>query len=168
MTGVVLFAFVLVGVLGVAWAVSAEYQDAPETNYSVSGEQITADVGNATTVDAPDFALRFRDNETVRDSDGTVLTEGSDYEWNTSIGAIQWLSSPEYADGETMSVDYAFVGKTPEARQLRNVLAVPIEVILPAGILVVAAMALAGLGAGVYALFGGRSRRRGGLDFSRR
>jgi hypothetical protein len=167
-TGAVLFAFVLVGVLGIAWAVSAEYQNAPETNYTVTGEEVIADVGNTSTVDAPDYALRFWDNETVYDSDGNVLVEGSDYEWNATTGTITWLSSTTYSDGETMTVDYAFVGKTEQARTLRTVLSVPVEIVLPAGVLVVVAMAVAGLGAGVYALFGGRSQRRGGLDFSRR
>lgn len=165
--GLLLFAIALVGVLGIVWATGAAYADSPETNYSVDGETHTADVGNITPVNAPSYALRFLDNETINDSNGITLNEGDDYEWNTTNGSIRWLSSGNYADGETMTVDYTFVGKTPEARTMRSVLTVPVEIVLPSGILVIAAMTVAGLAAGIYRLFGGRSRR-GSFSFARR
>jgi|GEM_PF-2702825 len=168
-TGLLLFAIVLVAGLGVTWAVGAEYQDAPEANYTAS-ETHVADVGNESTVNAPNYTLGFWDNETIVDSQGNTLTEGTDYEWNTSTGTITWLSSPDVDDGETMTVDYAYWAKTQQARTLRALFQVPIGVIIPLSVLIIAGMAVAGLAAGVYALFGGRGggRRSNSLNFSRR
>lgn len=167
-TGVLLFAVVLVGVLGIAWAVGAQYADAPEADYTVDGETVVADVGNETAVDAPDYTQRFYDNETITNSSGATLSEGTDYDWNTSTGAITWYDTSSVDDGEQMQVDYAYSAKTEQARTARQVLSVPIEIILPAGVLIVLAMSVAGLAAGVYALFAGRSSGRGSTSFTRR
>lgn len=167
-TGVLLFAVVLVAVMGIAWAVGAQYESAPETTYTVTGETVVADTGNWTAVDAPDYAQSFYDNETVRDPDDATIQEGTDYEWNTSTGEIYWYNTSSVSDGDQMSVDYAYSAKSEQARTARKILAVPIEIILPAGVLIVLAMATAGLAAGVYALFSGRSSGRGSPDFTRR
>ncbi|MFW5905408.1 MAG: hypothetical protein ACOCUO_01010 [archaeon] len=150
-TGVFLFAVVLVGVLGIAWAVSAQYDQAPETTTNVTDEDIVADTGNWTGVDAPDYALSF-DDETITNSSGTQLDEGSDYDWNSSTGEIHWYNTSAVSDGETMQIDYSYSAKTEQARSVQTILAVPINLILPAGILIVVAMAVAGLAAGSYSL----------------
>ena len=167
-TGVLLFAVVLVGVLGIAWAVGAQYQAAPETTHNVTDETVVADVGNWTAVDAPSYAQSFDDNETITNASGTQLTEGSDYEWNASAGEIYWYDTSSVADGEEMLVDYAYSAKTEEARTARRVLSVPIEIILPAGVLIVLAMAIAGLVTGAYALFADLGSGRGSTTFTRR
>lgn len=167
-SGLLLFAIVLVGVLGIAWAVGAQYEATPETTETVGDETVVADVGNSTAVDAPDYARSFEDNETIINSSGTTLQEGSDYDWDTSTGEIHWIDSSSVSDGEEMSVDYAYSAKTEEARTAQRILAIPIEIILPAGVLIIAAMAIAGLVAGVYALFSDSSRGSGSLDLNRR
>lgn len=167
-SGVLLFAIVLVAVLGIAWAVGAQYEATPETTETVNAEAVVADVGNWTAVDAPDYARSFEDNETITNSSGTTLQEGSDYEWNTSTGEIYWYNTDRVDDGEEMSVDYAYSAKTEKARTAKKILAIPVEIILPAGVIIIVAMSVAGLAAGVYALFAGRSSGRGSLDFTRR
>lgn len=166
-TGVLLFAVVLVGVMGIAWAVGAQYESAPETTTNVTDESIVADVGNWTALDAPDYAQDHYD-ETITNSSGATLTNGTDYDWNASTGEIYWYDTSSVDDGETMQVDYTYSAKTEQARTARKVLAIPIEIILPAGVLIVLAMAVAGLAAGVYALFSGRGSGRGSTNFTRR
>lgn len=65
-----------------------------------------------------------------------------------------------------MNADYAYRAKTERARTARRVLSVPIEIILPAGVLIALAMSIAGLAAGTYWLFGGREQA--GPTLSRR
>jgi len=160
-TGVLLFAVILVAVLGIAWAVGAQYQQAPETTTNVTDEDVVADVGNWTAVDAPEHARSFGDDEVITNSSGTQLDEGSDYDWNASTGEIYWYDTSSVSDGETMQADYSYTSKTEEARTARQVLSVPIEIILPAGVLIVVAMAVAGLVAGAYTLLT-NSRSSGG------
>jgi len=166
-TGLFLFAIVLVGVLGIAWAVGAQYEDAPEQTEIITGETVIADVGNVTSVDAPDYARSFEDNETINNSAGTTLQDGSDYEWDPATGEIYWYDTASVDDGEEMTVDYAYSAKTEQARTAKSILSISLEIILPAGILVIAAMSVAGLAAGIYSLFvpkvGG-----GSLNFNRR
>lgn len=166
-TGVLLFAVVLVGVLGIAWAVGAQYQAAPEQTYTAN-ESVAASVGNWTAV-GPSYAQSFYDNETITNSSGTQLQEGTDYDWNTSTGAVRWYDTSSVSDGEQMQIDYAYSAKTEQARTARKILSVPINIILPAGVLIILAMSIAGLAAGVYALFAGRSSSgRGSTSFTRR
>jgi hypothetical protein len=168
-TGLLLFAIVLVGALGIAWAVGAQYQAAPETTEAVANEAATADVGNLTAVDAPDYAQKFEDNETITNSTGATLQEGSDYDWNASTGEIRWYNTESVDDGESMSVDYTYTAKTEEARTARTILTVPVEIILPVGVLIAVAMSVAGLAVGLLTLFRDRSSSNpGSLDFTRR
>lgn len=167
-TGLLLFAVLLVGVIGVTWAVGAEYQSAPETVESVSNESITADLNNDTAVDSPSYALRYYDNETVRNSTGHQLTEGSDYEWNTSTGEISWYNTSSVDDGEAMEVDYSYDAKTQKARTVKSVFSALFEVILPSSILVIVAMTVIALAAGVLSLFGGLSSDGGSASLNRR
>jgi len=167
-TGVLLFAVILVATLGTAWAVGAQYQQAPETTTNVTDEEVVADVGNWTAVDAPDHAQSFGDDEVITNSTGTQLDEGSDYDWNASTGEIRWYDTSSVSDGETMQADYSYTSKTQEARTVRKVLSVPIEIILPAGVLIVTAMAIAGLVAGAYALLTKSRSSRGSTTLTRR
>jgi len=164
-SGVLLLAVVLAGVMGVAWAVGAQYQDAPETTHSVTDEAATADVGNWTSVDAPDYATSFYDNETITNSSGTQLQEGSDYDWNASTGSIRWYDTASVDDGESMSVDYSYRSKTETARNLKFVLDVPISIVFPISVLIIVAMSVAGLAAGAYRVL---AKADGSTSFNRR
>lgn len=164
-SGALLFAVVLIGVVGIAWAVGAQYEQGPETNSTVLDESVVVDVGNWTAVDAPSYARRFLDDETVRNSSGATLTEGADYEWSTQNGSIYWYSGGSFTDGETGSVDYTYVAPTPEARAMKNIFSVPINVVLPVGVLIVLAFSVAGFAIGIYGVLRklNGSRGRGSL-----
>jgi len=165
-SGLLLFAIFLVGTLGIAWAVGAQYEAAPETTQTVTNETIVVDSSNGTTIDVPDHARVIHDNETITNSSGTTLAEGTDYEWHAATGTIDWRNTSAVTNGKPMHVDYAYTVKTEQARTARRLLAVPIDVILPAGVLVVAAMTIVGLAAGVYALVAGS--RTSATDLTRR
>lgn len=157
--GLLVFALVLVGVLGIAWAVGAQYSDAPETTETVSNESVTADFSNDTGV-GPDFAISYFDNETITNSNGTTLTEGSDYTWNSSTGTISWINSSSVSDGESMTIDYAYTAKTSESRRFKTILGLLIESVLPVIVLLVAAMTIVALAGAMAAIGRGKSFNR--------
>lgn len=163
--GALVFAVVIAAVLGILWAVGAEYQDAPEADYSQTDEAITADVGNWTPVDAPDDARSFYDDETVTNSSGATLSEGTDYEWNTSTGELYWYDTSSVSDGEQMAVDYNYSAPTQTARNLKTVLDVPLTIVFPIAGLIVVAFTVAGLGVGVYQVL---AKSGGSTAFNRR
>lgn len=152
-SGVLLLALVVIAVVGIAWAVGAQYEQSPETTSTVTGESITVDVGNWTRVDAPAYARHFHDNETVTNASGAPLVEGTDYDWSTN-GSIYWYSGGDFTDGETTTVEYAYSAPVEEARTLKRIFAVPINVVLPAGILILLGFSIAGLAIGVYRVLG--------------
>lgn len=164
--GVLVFAVVLAMIGGITWAAGAEYRDAPEVNNTVTNESVTADPGNTTTVDAPSYALRYQDNETITNSTGTQLQEGTDYEWNTSTGEITWFNTDSVSDGEQMTVDYTYVSKSETSRSIETVISIPIEIVLPWGLLLVTGMAVVGMAVGIGGLSSRSSGR--GSSFNRR
>lgn len=169
-TGLLIFAVVLVAALGIMWAVGAEYDRAPETTTTINNETVIVDEGNWTDV-GPDYALYFYDNETVRDSSGNTMTEGEDYEFNTTNGSVYWYESTLLGnDGEEATITHSYRSKTQEVRQLMTVLSVPIRYVLPVGVLVVLATTVAVLGIGLYLYTGSRlsGGSRGSGSFSRR
>lgn len=168
-SGVLLLAFVVIGVVGVSWAVGAQYQHGPQTTETVASESITVDVGNWTPVNAPTYAQTFYDNETVRNSSGATLVEGTDYKWSTTNGSIYWYSDGDFNDGATASVDYAYSAPTEESRTMKTIFTVPINVVLPSGVLIVLAFSIAGLAVGIYQVLDnlGGSRSRGSLSSRR-
>jgi hypothetical protein len=145
-SGALVVSLLLAATIGFAWAIGAEYDDAPEANHTVTNEQLTADVGNYTRVDAPDHALSFYDNETVTNSSGGTLQEGSDYEWNASDRTIYFYnSSTHVSDGEQVEIDYAYTSKIETARGLKTILGIPIRYVYPFGILVALAVSIGGV-----------------------
>jgi len=144
-SGALVVAVLLASTLGFVWALSAEYDETPTETYETLDEQLTADAGNWTATDSPNYTLSWLDNETVRDADGNVLTEGTDYEWSTTNGSVYIYSgSTEVADGEQISVDYYYRAKIPTARNLRALFSVGAELVLPFSILIAVAVAIAG------------------------
>lgn len=167
-TGIVVFAVVLVAALGIMWAVGAEYDRAPEQAETVNDEPIVVDKGNWTATDHPDYALSFYDNETVRNSSGSQLSEGTDYEWNTTNGSVYWYeSSTDVTDGEEASITYSYAAKRPGTRRVMSVVSIPVRYVLPFSLLVLLAMTMAGLGIGLYR-FTDRSFSGRGSNFRRR
>jgi hypothetical protein len=95
--------------------------------YSESGvvrtasEDITlSDAG--TYVDNTD-AFGYGDNETVVHN-GSALSEGTDYRWNSSTGELTRLSGSSAPDGATVSIDYSYEEPSQTTRSIQQTLSV--------------------------------------------
>lgn len=154
-SGAFIIAVLLVGIIGVTWAAGSAYENTAEATHTVNDETLTADTSNWQRVDAPDYALSWYDNETVVNSDGTTLTEGTDYDWNTSTGKILFYDTADVNDGESVTIDYAFTAKIRDARAARDVIGTGIRLALPAGILIALAVSLGGFAVAIVRYVGG-------------
>jgi len=73
---------------------------------SVSGENVTADHGNWSSLSGWDVQSG---TVVVEDQSGTTTySEGSDYEINLTEGELKALSSGTISDGETLNVSYDY------------------------------------------------------------
>jgi hypothetical protein len=120
-----------------------EGSQANARDFQVSSESLTVDYENTSTVTASDRAIRFFDNETVRNSSGTVLSEGDDYRWNTSSGSIEWINSTDTTEGANATIAYGFTGWSETTGALRQTTS-DYTALLPYAILVVVAIVAAG------------------------
>ncbi|ELZ95001.1 hypothetical protein C440_07992 [Haloferax mucosum ATCC BAA-1512] len=97
--------FAAILIIGVVAFVGLSVAYAESGVVATTSEDITlSDAG--TYVDERD-AFEYGDNETVVHN-GTTLTEGTDYRWNTSTGELTRLSGSSVPDGSTVTIDYAF------------------------------------------------------------
>jgi hypothetical protein len=143
-TGALLLAIVLVFAIGASWAVGAAYSDTPDATETVTNESLTAQIDTWQQVDSPNYTRSFYDNETVYNSSGAALTEGSDYEWLTSNGSVYFNSSGSVSSGDDVTISYAYTAPPETARQLKSVIKLPIQVLFPFGALIIVALAVAG------------------------
>lgn len=117
------FAAVFALLVVIVLAVGASYSGATHI-VTVDNESLTMSLPDGTsTVEGDDLAVTFLDNETITNDDsGQTLSEGTDYEWDTSNGTITWLDSGKTSDGANASIDYAYNGHTQETEDLAAVL----------------------------------------------
>jgi len=145
-SGAFVIAVLLVMLIGVAWAAGAAYSDVPDKTEQRENVNLTADVGNYSSVPALS-PIRFFDNETFNDSDGNRLNEGTDYRWNQSTGEVKFLEGGSVADNETVSATYAYRTKVQPAQGVNSVVSLLIELALPLSLLIAVAVMLGGLAA---------------------
>lgn len=69
----------------------------------VQNETVTANVGNYTTLDG--YYIQ-ENSETVYNSTGATMSEGTDYELNYDEGSIKALSGGDIADGSEINATY--------------------------------------------------------------
>lgn len=136
------FAAVSVLLIVIALAIGASYSGATHI-VTVENESLTMSVPDGTsTVEGSDLAVDFLDNETIVNEDsGQTLSEGTDYEWDTSNGTVTWLDSGKTSDGANASIDYAYNGHTQETEDLSELLsltnnALGLVLLLMAGLIV--------------------------------
>lgn len=113
-------ALALIVAFGLAGA-SVAFNDAALT-YSVGGEEITQDVGGDVEVPTEGEVVNFYDNETVYNSTGTVLEEGTDYDWDTQNGSVHFYDTESTSDGSIATVDYAYDAVDEDTSALAGVL----------------------------------------------
>ena len=124
---------------------------------SVANEQVNADVGNWTQVDET-YGEHYYENETVQNSSGANLTEGTDYEWSPSNQSVKFYNTASVSDNETMTISYWFDAKPEAARSSIGTIASAFSLGAVAVIVVVAALILNLIGG----FGGGGGGRRGG------
>lgn len=107
----------------------AAYTDSSEP-HTVTNETITVDYSTPQQVDSADIAWSFADDETVYNSDGEELAEGSDYEWNTSTGEVDWQTSNSTTDGEEATITYTYFAPPEDTRKLAGLI-MPVLTALP-------------------------------------
>jgi len=108
----VLAVFVVTLLLGANAAYASPSSTTVET---VSDEEMTVNYTVESSADA-EYARNFLNNETITDSDGNTLSEGTDYDWNTSNGNVTWYDTAETTSGETVTIDYAYNRPTEGTR----------------------------------------------------
>lgn len=79
---------------------NAAFADAAESNQAT--RNITVDQGSNVSVEID--AYEVTDNETVT-SNGTTLSEGSDYNWYPTEQTLEWLTSSNTTNGDDATLD---------------------------------------------------------------
>jgi hypothetical protein len=75
---------------------------------TVTNESVTVDYDNLSYVQYNDSSYDLSDNVTVYDSGDVELAEGTDYNWYSSNGSLEWINTTETTDGETATVTYDY------------------------------------------------------------
>lgn len=101
-------------------AVNAGYEDAG------SPETVTEDirVDYSQEVSVAEGTPPYFDNETVENSTGTVLTEGTDYQWDTSTGNVTWFNTSKTTENAFASITYAYQSRGQATETSNNILSV--------------------------------------------
>lgn len=117
---VVVFAIFAAGGIA-AFQVSQQSQNqAAQVQDTQTGEQIVQETGIYQFVDRAqdDFVVGFNDTVTVRNSSGTVLSEGTDYEWNSTDGTIKFINTSSVQDGQAGEINYGYEENTQEVQRV--------------------------------------------------
>lgn len=106
---VVAFAIVAIVILGSVFVFATGAEESADLDFNKNETtSVTLDQWNELEdSNRPDTT--YKDDETVLNETGTELTEGSDYEWNTSTGEIRPLSSSP-STTSTLTVEYNYTG----------------------------------------------------------
>lgn len=101
--------------------INLAFSESLEEN-NVEAETVTLEFEEQVPVSAADYATSFDEDVTVADSGtGSELTEGEDYEWNSSDGTITALD--ESYDNEDVDIDYTYHAPTETTRDIEGLLA---------------------------------------------
>lgn len=123
---------VLVIVVGGAFAAyqvadSARDSAAQEAD-TVTNETLVQQVGTWQLVSksTDEFTAGFNDSVTVYNNSSVELTEGTDYEWNETDGAIKFLDTDSTSDGDPANITYTYFENTQEVKRVAG----PLDVIV--------------------------------------
>lgn len=132
-------AILLMGVV----IVGAVYGAVPGESETLS-TNATVDYGNDTQLTAGEDVQGWSDPIVLNDSGGTILADGTDYQWHPGNATIDWLNTTETTTGETVAVtaNYTSPGSTAEAAMVTIRGSFELGSIIP---LVVVAVAILGL-----------------------
>ncbi len=89
----------------------------------VENETFTPSAGSVTTLDDSKQDNTYYDEEVVvRDENGTIVDEGTDYEWFVGNGTIKTLSGGELAGDSSADITYGYQQTTAEQRGIAGAL----------------------------------------------
>ncbi|QSG02517.1 hypothetical protein [Natranaeroarchaeum sulfidigenes] len=97
-------AMLIIGML----VIGSVYATVPTDTASVTDEEVIMDIEEPVALDPGEDAFSFSETIDVELDDGTPLEEGTDYEWDSDEGEIQFLDSADVTDGDPAYVDYEY------------------------------------------------------------
>lgn len=108
-------AMLIIGML----VVGSVYGAAPTETGNVTAEEVTMNITDPVELDPGEDAFSYSETISVElASDGTPLEEGTDYEWDSETGEIQFLDSTTVTDGDNALVDYEYEAPIAMAQNL--------------------------------------------------
>jgi len=106
-------AVVLVGIVLLLTMAGGAYGDAT-VQETVDNQSVTVNYSTDSQLDATDV-VEYGD-ASVFNASGDALTEGSDYEYNSTNGSVDWLNTTATASGDTATVTFNYTTHQEEAR----------------------------------------------------
>ena len=146
-------AVVMVMLITSIFVVSAIYDTTPDDSFTEENESVTVTLDTWTELGYAGVATSSTDDEAVYNAAGTLLVEGTDYEYEPSNVSIQFLSSSvDVSEDEEATVTYNYEAKPELARDVMPTISSAFTLGAVAGIVLIAAM--------ILGLVGGFGRRR--------
>lgn len=146
-------AVVMVMLITSIFVVSAIYDTMPDDSFTEENESVTVALDTWTELGYAGVATSSTDDEAVYNATGTLLVEGTDYEYEPSNVSIQFLSSSvDVSEDEEATVTYNYEAKPELARDAMPTISSAFTLGAVAGIVLIAAM--------ILGLVGGFGRRR--------
>jgi hypothetical protein len=99
---------------------TAGQNDAATVDRKAVNESLTQQVGIYQLVDAAEdeYTAGFNDTVTVYNSSDVELTEGTDYEWNSTDGTILFTNTASTSDGAAANITYQYQENTEAVKTL--------------------------------------------------
>lgn len=112
-------------------------RDAAKTSKTVTNETLTQQVGNWQLVSksTDQYTAGFNDSVTVYNETGHELTEGDDYLWNSTDGAIRYEDTASTQDGNTSNITYDYEENTQGVKDVSGPLGVVVTAVGDGGYL---------------------------------
>lgn len=98
-------------------------------------DDVTVDYSTDVEVTPERNATSFLDNETVTNSTGAQLVEGTDYDWNTSTGAITFYNTTATTDGNTATASYEYNAYSDRTLAMKGVISTLFRLLAAASLL---------------------------------
>jgi len=124
------FAIFVAGAFTVYYVADIGQKNAPAEPRNATNESLVQEndawqfVDNATK----QYTAGFNDSVTVYNNSSVELTEGDDYEWNSTDGTIQFEDTAKTNEGEPANISYTYYHNTQAVREVSG----PITIIVNA------------------------------------
>lgn len=116
-----IFIIIIIAVAGVAGLEAA--LESGGDDVTVENETWTPDPGNVTQLDDSNIEGAYYDEDVeVRDENGNLSEEGTDYEWFAGNGTVKALSGGNLDGDAEATITYGYSETTAEQRQLAGML----------------------------------------------